>query len=258
MADLLLLTPTAGGSAQVLPALGLLSHRIRVLPAEPSALVNAAECDLVLLDARRDLAAARTTCRLLRATGLDVPLILILTEGGLTVVKADWGADDLLLETASPAEVEARFRLAIERSAASDLECEPQEFSAGELTIDAGGYSARVHGRPLDLTYKEFELIKYLVQHPGRVFTRAQLLQEVWGTTTTAARAPWTCMCGGCGPSSARRTSSSSARSATWATASTHRRTGAIPPSSRHTATPPPTLAPTRETPEAHRTDPTR
>ena len=181
MADLLLLTPTAGGSAQVLPALGLLSHRIRVLPAEPSALVNAADCDLVLLDARRDLATARTTCRLLRATGLDVPLILVVTEGGLTVVKADWGSDDLLLETASPAEVEARFRLAIERSAAADLECEPQEFSAGELTIDAGGYSARVHGRPLDLTYKEFELIKYLVQHPGRVFTRAQLLQEVWG-----------------------------------------------------------------------------
>lgn len=181
MADLLLLTPTAGGSAQVLPALGLLSHRIRVLPAEPSALVNAADCDLVLLDARRDLATARTTCRLLRATGLDVPLILIVTEGGLTVVKADWGSDDLLLETASPAEVEARFRLAIERSAVAGLECEPQEFSAGELTIDAGGYSARVHGRPLDLTYKEFELIKYLVQHPGRVFTRAQLLQEVWG-----------------------------------------------------------------------------
>ena len=181
MADLLLLTSTANGSAQVLPALGLLSHRIRVLPAEPSALINAADSDLVLLDARRDLAAARTTCRLLRATGLDVPLILVLTEGGLTVVKADWGADDLLLETASPAEVETRFRLAIERSAAAGLEYEPQEFSAGELTIDAGGYSARVHGRPLDLTYKEFELIKYLVQHPGRVFTRAQLLQEVWG-----------------------------------------------------------------------------
>ena len=53
--------------------------------------------------------------------------------------------------------------------------------SSGELTIDAGGYSARLRGRPLDLTYKEFELLKYLVQHPGRVFTRAHLLQEVWG-----------------------------------------------------------------------------
>jgi len=181
VADLLLLTPTAGGSAQVLPALGLLSHRIRVLPIEPSALVDAPDSDLVLLDARRDLASARTTCRLLRATGLDVPLLLVLTEGGLTAVKADWGVDDLLLETASPAEVEARFRLAIERSVSAGFESAPQEISAGELTIDASGYSVRLRGRPVDLTYKEFELIKYLVQHPGRVFTRAQLLQEVWG-----------------------------------------------------------------------------
>ena len=47
--------------------------------------------------------------------------------------------------------------------------------------IDEATYSARVRGRLLDLTYKEFELLKYLAQHPGRVFTRAQLLQEVWG-----------------------------------------------------------------------------
>ena len=51
----------------------------------------------------------------------------------------------------------------------------------GELVIDEATYAARLRGRPLDLTYKEFELLKYLAQHPGRVFTRAQLLQEVWG-----------------------------------------------------------------------------
>lgn len=181
MADLLLLTPANGGSVQVLPALGLLSHRVRVLPVEPSALVDAPDVDLVLLDARTDLAAARTTCRLLRATGLGTPLVLVLTEGGLTVVNAEWGASDVLLETASPAEVEARFRLAIERAASGRPGPEDEEISAGELTIDAGGYTARLRGRALDLTYKEFELLKYLVQHPGRVFTRAQLLQEVWG-----------------------------------------------------------------------------
>jgi DNA-binding response OmpR family regulator len=181
VADLLLLTPTSGGSAQVLPALGLLSHRVRVLPVEPSALVDAPDADIVVLDARRDLAMARTTCRLLRATGLAVPLVLVLTEGGLTVVTAEWGADDILLETATPAEVETRFRLVMERAAAAAYDDGPQEISSGELTIDAGGYTARLRGRPLDLTYKEFELLKYLVQHPGRVFTRAQLLQEVWG-----------------------------------------------------------------------------
>ncbi|MDM8086245.1 response regulator transcription factor [Cellulomonas cellasea] len=182
MADLLLLTPAPGGSAQVLPALGLLSHRVRVLPVEPSALVDAPDADIIVLDARRDLVTARTTCRLLRATGLAVPLVLVLTEGGLTVVTAEWGADDIILENATPAEVETRFRLVIERSAQSSAFADqPQEISAGELMIDPGGYTARLRGRPLDLTYKEFELLKYLVQHPGRVFTRAQLLQEVWG-----------------------------------------------------------------------------
>jgi DNA-binding response OmpR family regulator len=165
----------------VLPALGLLAHRVRVLPVEPSALLDAPDVDILLLDARRDLATARSTCRLLRATGLTVPLVLILTEGGLTVVTAEWGASDILLEHAAPAEVEARLRLVLERADADQPEAEPDEISSGDLTIDAGGYTARVKGRPLDLTYKEFELLKYLAQHPGRVFTRAQLLQEVWG-----------------------------------------------------------------------------
>ena len=181
MADLLLLTPVSGGSAQVLPALGLLAHRIRILPVEPSALVDAPDADIIVLDARRDLAIARTTCRVLRASGLTVPLVLVLTEGGLTVVTAEWGADDIVLENATPVEVETRFRLVMERAAVKGVATKPQEILAGELVIDPGGYSARLRGRPLDLTYKEFELIKYLVQHPGRVFTRAQLLQEVWG-----------------------------------------------------------------------------
>ena len=52
---------------------------------------------------------------------------------------------------------------------------------AAELTIDPDTYAAKLKGRPLDLTYKEFELLKFLAQHPGRVFTRDQLLREVWG-----------------------------------------------------------------------------
>jgi DNA-binding response OmpR family regulator len=52
---------------------------------------------------------------------------------------------------------------------------------AGDLTIDEHTYAAKLKGAPLDLTFKEFELLKYLAQHPGRVFSRAQLLQEVWG-----------------------------------------------------------------------------
>jgi DNA-binding response OmpR family regulator len=98
-------------------------------------------------------------------------------------VSADWGVDDVLLVTAGPAEVEARVRLAIGRAQVTDEgeDALAPEIRAGDVVIDETSYSARVRGRSLDLTYKEFELLKYLAQHPGRVFTRAQLLQEVWG-----------------------------------------------------------------------------
>jgi DNA-binding response OmpR family regulator len=181
MADLLLLTSESGGSAHTLGALALLSHRVRVVPLEPSALLDAADADVVLIDGRRELARARSTCQLMRSTGIEVPVLLVVTEGGLPVVSTDWGIDDVVLADAGPAEVDARLRLVVERgrpSAAADV---IEEIEAGDLRIDAGGYTARLRGEALDLTYKEFELLKYLSQHPGRVFTRAQLLQEVWG-----------------------------------------------------------------------------
>jgi DNA-binding response OmpR family regulator len=58
---------------------------------------------------------------------------------------------------------------------------DPEEIHAGDLHIDEASYAAKLRGRSLDLTFKEFELLKFLAQHPGRVFTRAVLLQEVWG-----------------------------------------------------------------------------
>jgi DNA-binding response OmpR family regulator len=96
-------------------------------------------------------------------------------------VSAEWGADDVIVHTAGPAEVEARIRLAIGRRAAATVAEAPDEIRSGELAIDEATYAARLRGRVLDLTFKEFELLKFLAQHPGRVFTRAQLLQEVWG-----------------------------------------------------------------------------
>ncbi len=180
MATLLLLTNALAPSAEVLPALGLLSHQVRVVPAEPTALVDAPPADAVMVDARRDLAVAKSLCRILRATGMSVPLVAILTEGGLAGLTSEWGVDDVVLDSAGPAEVEARLRLAAGRLHSAD-DREDLPITAGEVVIDEGTYSARVRGRLLDLTYKEFELLKYLAQHPGRVFTRAQLLQEVWG-----------------------------------------------------------------------------
>ena len=182
MSALLLLTSTTQPSADVLPALALLSHQIRILPAEGSALLEAPEVDLVLVDGRKELAHARDLCRLIRTTGSDAPVLLIVTEGGLSVVSVDWGIDDVLLHTAGPAEVEARLRLAIGRlTAQRDDDPEAHVIRSGDVSVDDATYTAKLGGRPLDLTFKEFELLKYLVQHPGRVFTREQLLQEVWG-----------------------------------------------------------------------------
>jgi DNA-binding response OmpR family regulator len=180
VSNVLLMTDAVEPSDYILPALGLLSHQVRVIPAEVSALLDLPSGDLILIDGRRDLPGARSLCRVLHATGSDVPVLLVLTEGGLAAVSPDWGIDDVILETAGPAEVEARFRLALGRLAGGD-EASQAEIQHGELLINESSYTATVRGKVLDLTYKEFELLKYLSQHPGRVFTRQQLLQEVWG-----------------------------------------------------------------------------
>jgi DNA-binding response OmpR family regulator len=180
LSDLLLLTNALEPSAEIVPALGLLLHQVRVAPAEAAALMDAPPADAVLVDARRDLAHAKSLCRLLRATGVDAPLIVVVTEGGLAALTAEWGADDVILHTAGPAEMEARLRLALGRRAGRPADT-PDEIRSGDLAIDEATYSARLRSRPLDLTFKEFELLKFLAQHPGRVFTRAHLLQEVWG-----------------------------------------------------------------------------
>ena len=177
--ELLLLTndPDPGS---VLPALALLPHGVRTAAPEVAALLDADPHDAVLVDARTDLVAARSLCRLLGSTGTDIPVIAVLTEGGLVAVSGEWVVDEILLPSAGPAEVDARLRLLRARPG-SEAASAGGALVLGELVIDEATYAARLRGRLLELTYKEFELLKYLAQHAGRVFTRAQLLQEVWG-----------------------------------------------------------------------------
>ena len=146
--------------------------------AEATALLDAPTADVILLDARRDLVGARSLCRLIETTGKESPLLVIASEGGLAALSSDWGFDDLLLATAGPAEVDVRLRLAMTPSVAAGAD---PLIQTGNIVIDEAGYSAKLNGTQLDLTYTEFELLKYLAQHPGRVFSREQLLQEVWG-----------------------------------------------------------------------------
>jgi len=180
MTNLILVTNARGNSIDILPALSLLNHQVKIMPAEPSALINAPICDAVLVDARKDLPAAKSLCRLIRTTGITAPLIAITTEGGLIAITSDWGIDEVILENAGPAEVDARIRLVISRLKGNDDSVNP-EIERGDLVIDESAYSVKIKGQLIDLTFKEFELLKFLAQHPGRVFSRQQLLQEVWG-----------------------------------------------------------------------------
>jgi DNA-binding response OmpR family regulator len=183
MAKILMLTNSMGASADVLPALALLQHDVRVLPAEVSVLIDAPTVDCIFVDARRDLPNTKAFTKLITTTGVSTPIVVITTEGGLSAVNADWQIADVILDTAGPAEVDARIRIVIGKDALVQLAKNPalKEIRSGEVVIDEDSYTAKIKGRTLDLTFKEFELLKYLTQHSGRVFSRSQLLQEIWG-----------------------------------------------------------------------------
>ncbi|MDQ6937106.1 MAG: response regulator transcription factor [Actinomycetota bacterium] len=181
--EIVLLTSAAQPTTEVLPALGLLAHRVSVGPLDAARLLDRPQGEILLLDARRDLSQARAFARVLATAGSDVPVIAVLTEGGMVALSAEWPIADVVLDTAGPAELDARLRLAVGRAgrAGSGDDGDPDVIRLGELTIDETTYSAKLRSTALDLTYKEFELLKFLAQQPGRVFTRARLLQEVWG-----------------------------------------------------------------------------
>ncbi len=166
--------------ADALPGVELLAHELRAAPLsiEPSPSL-AARSDAVLIDGTQHPRLARSAGQAL-ASSTATPVLLVIAESTLTAVTTEWGVDDVLLPTASPAEIDLRLRLACER--AQRRGAGTAETGATGLRIDEETFTARLHDRPLDLTYKEFELLHFLAAHPGRVFTREQLLSDVWGT----------------------------------------------------------------------------
>jgi DNA-binding response OmpR family regulator len=180
MFQILMMTDAKGPSARVLPALEVLNHRVIVVPIRtPCGILQEHRPNIVILDGRTDRLTARNLAQLLTTKGLTAPLLMVLTEGGMAAVAANWRVDDVVLDTAGPAEVQARLRLVSARTATKLKD--DTRIRAGSVVIDEAAYSAHINGTPLNLTYKEFELLKFLTQHSGRVFTRPQLLKEVWG-----------------------------------------------------------------------------
>ncbi len=171
---LLLVTPEAGPAP--LPELSLLPHTVVVRCFADQVLTDSAACDAVIVDARTDLVAARACCQLFASADVVVPRLAVLPAAALSVFTIEWGCADFVLAGAGPAEYEARLRLLT-----PPAERGPEVISGGGVVIDEAAYSVTLDDEVLDLTYTEFELLKYLVQHPGRVFSREHLLAEVWG-----------------------------------------------------------------------------
>jgi len=143
MARLSLLGPL---DAPLPQALELLPHSISRYDDLKECMSHLEGVDVVLVDCHDEPAKAREACRM----------------------------DDFLCDSATPSEAETRLRCLFTIQVTNQL-------VAGPFTVDEDGYTASVGDKDLDLTYTEFELLKYLVGHPGRVLTRDLLLSDVWG-----------------------------------------------------------------------------
>ena len=132
---------------------------------------------IVSTDADPD--GAWALCRALRKRDQPVPPLLLLVGGGQLgdLALRDELFDDFCLTPFHPIELEARLRHLLWKGGG----VKPDVVEYSELALNVETYQASIEGRPLDLTYMEYELLKFLAQNPGKVFTRELLLSRVWG-----------------------------------------------------------------------------
>lgn len=136
--------------------------------------------NIVVVDAADELHRGQRALKMLGQSDLlsDIPKLLAVSVPRLSALDFSIGFDDFVLHPIVPAELYARLRQLDWRTAAFGSE---EVIKIAGLVIDLAGYEARLNGRKLVFTHQEFELLKFLAQHRGRVFTRDQLLQKVWG-----------------------------------------------------------------------------
>lgn len=135
---------------------------------------------VVVVEAGDDLARAHKIIKRLRDEGplVEVPILIAVTVGRLPALDFSIGFDDFVLMPIVPAELYARMRQLDWRTATFDND---DLLKIDDLVIDIAGYEVRLGGRRIELTHQEFELLRYLAQHRGRVFTREALLERAWG-----------------------------------------------------------------------------
>lgn len=142
--------------------------------------------DLVVLDLMLPGIDGLDVCRQLRASGSQVPVIMLTALGDESdrVLGLEYGADDYITKPFSPRELVLRVQSVLRRANGSPIGAdEPRTLRAGGIELDLGAHRAHRRGIELALTGREFDLLAFFLAHPGRAFTRDQLMEQVWGWT---------------------------------------------------------------------------
>ncbi|HUF58794.1 MAG TPA: winged helix-turn-helix domain-containing protein [Actinomycetota bacterium] len=162
-----------------LPALLEVAPDLKLEPLSMASLAHVLELEpeSILVDAEENAPQAWSVLTELRARDARVPAMVVLERDQLERYPWHEVADELVYPGAPAAELRVRLAMLRRRAGAGD----GTVIRLGAISIDTETYHVTVSGRPLDLTFKEFELLRYLAQHPGRAFTRPSLLREVWG-----------------------------------------------------------------------------
>ena len=162
-----------------LPSLLEVSPDLKLEPLSLDSLPHTLELEpeAILVDAGENAPQAWSVLTALRARDARVPAAVVLERAQLERYPWHEVADELVYPGAPAAELRVRLAMLRRRAGAGD----GTVIRLGALSIDSETYHVTVSGRPLDLTFKEFELLRFLAQRPGRVSTRPALLREVWG-----------------------------------------------------------------------------
>jgi DNA-binding response OmpR family regulator len=174
--DVLLLS-NADDFEAALPTLESLTQTIRRIPLSDQLEGHHDSADVAIIDARSDLAAARSVCRGLTANAPAIAVVAVVAAAHFASVDVDWRLDDVMLPATGADELEARLRLAIKRR----RNAVDGSLKFGDLILHPSSFAGSLLGKDLGLTVTEFKLLNFLVQHAGRAFSRTRLMHEVWG-----------------------------------------------------------------------------
>ena len=165
--------------AQVLPGAPplLLDLKTEHLSVATVAEALALGPDAVLVDAAENPGQGHAVLHALRERGPRIPVLMVVERRDVDRFPWEEVADDVIFPGAPEGEIRLRFALARRRTGTG----EETAIRLGPIVLDPSTYRVSLEGTPLDLTFKEFELLRYLAERRGRVFTRPALLREVWG-----------------------------------------------------------------------------